>query len=48
MIQPKIEGAELTFRKTLIHNSKGLIFFPASYPAILIPKISRTVSEAQY
>lgn len=48
MIQPKIEGAELPFRKTLIHNSKGLIFFPVSYPAILIPKISRIVSDVQY
>lgn len=48
MIQPKIEGVELYFRKTLIHNNKGLIFFPASYAAILIPKISRIVSEVQY
>lgn len=48
MIQPKIEGVELHFTKTLIHNNKGLIFFPAFYPAILIPKISRTVSEVQY
>lgn len=48
MIQPKIEGVELYFRKILIHNNKGLIFFPASYAAILIPKISRIVSEVQY